>query len=140
MDFAPDKSDIKKELTNEYQQTLIASETKAMNAVNDMDSYISDQSKLHNTLTLKSLVNRYSKAPYGFVNLDVQWLLASLFAQKRIVLTINSDEISLRNTDASKILDYLTKNEYLEKLLVSEKEVIDSSKTVSYTHLRAHET
>ena len=128
MDFAPDKSDIKKELTNEYQQTLIASETKAMNAVNDMDSYISDQSKLHNTLTLKSLINRYSKAPYGFVNLDVQWLLASLFAQKRIVLTINSDEISLRNTDASKILDYLTKNEYLEKLLVSEKEVIDSSK------------
>lgn len=128
MDFAPDKSDIKKELTNEYQQTLIASETKAMNAVNDMDNYISDQSKLHNTLTLKSLLNRYSKAPYGFVNLDVQWLLASLFAQKRIVLTINSDEISLRNTDASKILDYLTKNEYLEKLLVSEKEVIDSSK------------
>lgn len=128
MDFAPDKSDIKKELTNEYQQTLIASETKAMNAVNDMDNYISDQSKLHNTLTLKSLINRYSKAPYGFVNLDVQWLLASLFAQKRIVLTINSDEISLRNTDASKILDYLTKNEYLEKLLVSEKEVIDSSK------------
>ena len=128
MDFAPDKSDIKKELTNEYQQTLIASETKAMNAVNDMDSYILDQSKLHNTLTLKSLINRYSKAPYGFVNLDVQWLLASLFAQKRIVLTINSDEISLRNTDASKILDYLTKNEYLEKLLVSEKEVIDSSK------------
>ena len=58
----------------------------------------------------------------------MQWLLASLFAQKRIVLTINSDEISLRNTDASKILDYLTKNEYLEKLLVSEKEVIDSSK------------
>ena len=128
MDFAPDKSDIKKELTNEYQQTLIASETKAMNAVNDMGNYISDQSKLHNTLTLKSLLNRYSKAPYGFVNLDVQWLLASLFAQKRIVLTINSDEISLRNTDTSKIFDYITKNEYSEKLLISEKEVVDPGK------------
>ena len=82
---------------------------------------ISDQSKLHNTITLKSLLNRYSKAPYGFTNLDIQWLVATLFAQKRITLTINSEEVSLRETGAQKILDYLTKSEYFEKLLVSER-------------------
>ena len=128
MDFAPDKSDIKKELTTEYQQTLVSSVTKSMNAANDMDNYISDQSKLHNTITLKSLLNRYSKAPYGFVNLDIQWLVASLFAQRRITLTINSEEISLKNTDDSKILDYLTKMDYSEKLLVSEIEIVDPGK------------
>ena len=128
IDFAPDKSDIKKELTKEYQQTLVSGVTKSMNAANDMDNYISDQSKLHNTITLKSLLNRYSKAPYGFVNLDIQWLVASLFAQRKISLTLNSEDITLRNTDASKILNYLTKIDYSEKLLVSEIEIVDFKK------------
>ena len=121
MDFAPDKSDVKEALTKEYQTTLVSGQTDAMNALNDLDNYISDQSKLHNTITLKSLINRYSKAPYGFVTLDIQWLIATLFAQKRITLTINSEEISLRENGAQKIFDYLTKSEYFEKLLVSER-------------------
>lgn len=128
MDFAPDKSDIKKELTKEYQQTLVSGVSDAMNAVNDLDGYISDQSKVHSTITLKSLLNRYSKAPYGFVNLDIQWLIASLFAQKKITLTINSEEISLREVSDSKILDYLTKTEYFEKLLIAERETVDPVK------------
>ncbi|MBO6110626.1 MAG: BREX system P-loop protein BrxC, partial [Methanobrevibacter sp.] len=121
MDFAPDKSDVKEALTKEYQTTLVSGQTDAMNALNDLDNYISFQSDKHNTITLKSLLNRYSKAPYGFTNLDIQWLVATLFAQKRITLTINSEEVSLRETGAQKILDYLTKSEYFEKLLVSER-------------------
>lgn len=128
MDFAPDKSDIKKELTKEYQQTLVSSVSESMNALNDLDDYISDQFKMHHTITLKSLLNRYSKAPYGFINLDIQWLVASLFAQKRITLTINNEDISLKNTGDSKILEYLTKTEYFEKLLISKKEEIDKIK------------
>ena len=128
MDFAPDKSDVKEALTKEYQTTLVSGQTDAMNALNDLDNYISDQSKLHNTITLKSLLNRYSKAPYGFVNLDIQWLVATLFAQKRITLTINSNELSLKENGAQKILDYLTKSEYFEKLLVSQRESISDRK------------
>jgi len=128
MDFAPDKSDVKEALTKEYQTTLVSGQTDAMNALNDLDNYVSDQSKLHNTITLKSLLNRYSKAPYGFTNLDIQWLVATLFAQKRITLTINSEEVSLRETGAQKILDYLTKSEYFEKLLVSERDTISTGK------------
>lgn len=128
MDFAPDKTDIKNEITKEYQETLISGISKSMNAVNDVGNYIVDQSKLHNTITLKSLLTRYSKAPYGFINLDVQWIIASLFAQKRITLTLNSEEISLRNNDASKIYSYLTKSEYSEKLLISERETVNPMK------------
>ena len=128
MDFAPDKSDIDKELTKEYQQTLVYGESKAMNALDDMDNYISFQSNKHETITLKSLLNRYSKAPYGFVNLDIQWLVASLFAQKRITLIINSEEISLKSEGASKILDYLTKKDYSEKLLISQRKSISKIK------------
>ena len=118
MDFAPDKSDIKTALGEDHQTTFASHETKAMNAVNDLENYISDQSKLHNTITLKGLLQRYSKAPYGFSNLDIQWLVATLFSQKRISFTMNSNEITIREIGIDKILDYLTKAEYSEKLLI----------------------
>ena len=128
MDFAPDKSDINNALGEEYQVTFASNESKCMNAVNDLGRYISDQSKLRNNITLKNLLQRYNKAPYGFINLDIQWIVATLFAQKRISLKINSDEISLKEFGTQKVLDYLTKNEYSEKLLISEREKINTIK------------
>ena len=128
MDFAPDKSDIKEALTQDYQQVLVSSDTDCINALNDLDNYLLDQSKISNTITLKNLLQRYSKAPYGFNNLDIQWLVATLFAQKRITLTINSNEISLRDEGAQKIFEYLTKTEFSEKLLITTRESVDPNK------------
>lgn len=128
MDFAPDKSDIKEALTQDYQQVLVTNDSDCINALNDLDNYILDQSKISNTITLKNLLQRYSKAPYGFNNLDIQWLVATLFAQKRITLTINSNEISLREVKAQKIVEYLTKTEFFEKLLITTRESVDVKK------------
>lgn len=128
MDFAPDKSDIKDALTQDYQQVLVSSDSDCINALNDLDNYILDQSKISTTITLKNILQRYSKAPYGFNNLDIQWLIATLFAQKRITLTINSNEISLRELGAQKIFEYLTKTEFSEKLLITTRESVDPRK------------
>lgn len=128
MDFAPDKSDIHDALTKDDQQVLVHSDSDCINALNDLDNYISDQSKISNTITLKNLLQRYSNAPYGFNNLDIQWLVATLFAQKRITLTINSEELSLRETGVQKILDYLTKTEFFEKLLINTRESVNPNK------------
>ncbi len=127
MDFAPDKSDIKDALTQDYQQVLVSSDSECINALNDLDNYIG-QSKISTTITLKNILQRYSKAPYGFNNLDIQWLIATLFAQKRITLTINSNEISLRELGAQKIFEYLTKTEFSEKLLITTRESVDPRK------------
>ncbi|MBR6516599.1 MAG: BREX system P-loop protein BrxC [Bacilli bacterium] len=129
MDFAPDKSDVKQAIGEEHQATFASNDSKCVNAVNEMEDYVHDQSHvLHNTITLKSLLNRYSKAPYGFINLDIQWIVATLFAQKRIILKINSNEISLKAVGTQKIYEYLTKTEYFEKLLVEDRPVIGKPK------------
>ena len=121
MDFAPDKIDVKKAIGEEHQTTFITTETRCLNALNELDRYISEQSKRHNSVTLKSLLYKYSKAPYGYVNLDIQWLVATLFAQKRISLKLNSNEITLKEYGVDKILDYLTNLTYFEKLLIDER-------------------
>ena len=124
MNFAPDKSDIKNALTQDYQQVLVTSVSNCINALNDLDSYILDQSKISNSITLKNLLQRFSNAPYGFNDLDIQWLVATLFAQRKITLILNSMELSLRELGAEKIFEYLTKKEFFEKLLINTKESI----------------
>lgn len=121
-DFAPDKKDILNTLKDDVQETFEFEDKTCINALNDLDEYVLDQFNFHNTLTLKSIIDRFSKAPYGFTNLDIQWLVTKLLVQRRVSLSINSEEISLKNQDKNKIFDYITKKEYDEKILVSKRE------------------
>ena len=121
--FAPDKSDISKTL-NESSQESFFEEHQSNNALNDLNEYIKMQSKLHNKPSLKEVLDRFKSVPYGFVDLDVEWLVAKLFAQKRISLSKNNDNISLINTDINLLLNYLTEKKYSEKILLSIKEEI----------------
>ena len=121
MEFTPDKSDILNVLKENTQETFGYDDSPCFNALNDLDNYVSAQFSMHNNPSLKSILNRFTKAPYGFQNIDVQWLVAKLFSQKRISLILNSLELSIRNDDVNTIFNYITKNEYSEKLLLSKR-------------------
>ena len=122
MDFAPEKNDILKILDNDNQSTFNTDDIKCFNALNDVEEYISNQFAIHSNPSLKNIIDRFSKAPYGFKSLDVQWLIANLFAQKKISIKLNSKEISIKNEGKEKVLNYITKKEFSEKLLISKKE------------------
>ena len=68
--------------------------------------------------TLKSLMDSYMKSPYGFVPLDVQWLVAWLFAHGKINLTYNNETLVLGQTPKPTLLNYLTRQEHQSKLVV----------------------
>lgn len=91
-------------------------------ALEDMQGVIEQNTARHIKTSLKTLQDKFSAAPYGFVELDVQWLVAVLFKQGRISFTMNSKNISLVDTAAEDLVRYLTKREYLEKLLVELRE------------------
>jgi hypothetical protein len=68
--------------------------------------------------TLKALMDRYMKAPYGFVPLDVQWLVAWLFARGKINLIYNNQTLALGQTPKPTLVTYLTRQEHQSKLVV----------------------
>ena len=72
--------------------------------------------------SLKTLQDKFSTAPYGFVDLDVQWLVATLFKQGKISLNMSSRNISLLDTAGEELVRYFTKREYAEKLLIEIRE------------------
>jgi len=93
-----------------------------IHALNDVLSYISSNSNLHMKTSMKSLMDRFMKAPYGFVEDDVEWLVAKLFKNGDISFTVNGSSVTLLNKSEEEILRYLTKKEYVEKLLTELRE------------------
>lgn len=129
MDFSPNESDVKNVIGSEVQTEFENREPKCLNALNDMEDYIIRHQEKWEQVTLKELFNRFSVAPYGFQDLDIEWLVATLFSQKRINLTINSNEITLKKDGSQKIFNYLNKKkQYSEKILISKKKEIANKK------------
>lgn len=95
--------------------------TVSHNALNDLEAYIDERSKISDYPSLKTILNRFNKKPYGFKDLDTEWLVAVLFAQRRINLKINGEIISLNKYKAEDIKKYLTNKQYKDKLIIIKK-------------------
>ena len=122
--FKPDKNDINKVLNDSSQKTF-NEEHPANNALIDLDDYIKGQSSIHNKPSLKSIINKFKSEPYGFVDLDIEWLVAKLFVDKRIILSKNGENILLFD-NKNEVFDYLTNSKYSEKILLSTRDEIPS--------------
>ena len=124
MTFAPDKSDILAVLNSKSQEGFQTAENESQLALDSINDYVNDQDFVHTTPSLKVILDRFSSAPYGFHDLDIQWLVAKLFVDKNISLTINNEDISIKKEGSQKVLDYLTRGEYREKVLLGIKEIV----------------
>ena len=90
-------------------------------ALNDVSDFISMNTGRHAKTSMKSIMERFTKAPYGFIEDDVQWLIAKLFKDGDITLFVNNDVVTLLTKSEDEVYRYLSRKEYLEKLLVEKR-------------------
>ena len=118
------EADLYSVLSDQGEQITLDGETTRINefAVNDVRDYIArNTAQKHTKTSLKSLLDTFKLAPYGFVELDVQWIVAKLLKQGDITLYLNGDIINLLNKDVKEIVRYLTRKEFFEKLMIEQK-------------------
>ncbi len=70
---------------------------------------------------MKTLLNRFMKDPYGFVEADVHWLVAKLFKDSEIAFYMNSEPVSLLTKPVEEIIRYITRKENNEKLMTEKR-------------------
>ena len=90
-------------------------------AVDDMLHFVSMYSRSHSKLTMKSVKDQFKKAPYGYVDEDIDWIVAWLFKHGDITLSVNGENVSLTNRTPDDIFSFLTKKQYLESLMLEER-------------------
>ena len=108
--------------SNQQSLTLDGGKEANANALTDMLNFIAVNSSAHLKTSMKSLMDRFMKAPYGFVEDDVEWLVAKLFKNGDISFAVNGSSVTLLNKSEDELVRYITKKEYLEKLLTERRE------------------
>lgn len=68
-----------------------------VHALDDVLGYIADNTHMHMKTSMKSIKDRFMKAPYGFVEDDVHWLVAKLFHRGDLALYVNGSSVSMHN-------------------------------------------
>ena len=121
------EANIRQLLKNNNQIQFKLDDEKNCNslALNDVLSFINSNAARHSKTSMKSIIERFTKAPYGFIEDDVQWLVAKLFKDHKIELSINNEAITPLTKSEDEIIRFLTRREFAEKLLSDIKEVID---------------
>lgn len=109
--------------TNNAQLSLEGQEhTPNILALNDLLDFVSMNTARHAKTSLKSIMERFLKAPYGFIEDDVSWLVAKLFKDGDLAFFINNDVVTLLSKSEDEIYRYLSRKEFLEKLLTEKRE------------------
>ena len=123
IDVAMNESDIRVLFKSKSKQLTLLEDSKIPNmlALDEVKEYISTNTKKHVKTSMKTLLDRYLKAPYGFVETDVQWIVAKLFKDGDISLFVNNEAINLISKSEDDIIRYITRKEFNEKLMAEIK-------------------
>jgi hypothetical protein len=125
METAPELSDIAAVFNNHNgQMSFLGTSDTTPNklALEEVIQVIGLNKSRHVKTSLKFLQDKFSAAPYGFDNKDVQWLVAMLFKLGRVSFTYNSQTLSLLTNSKDELVRYITKREFVEKLLIDIRE------------------
>ena len=123
IDTAMGEADIRKLLhyTNQLQMLPEGGTIANTHALDDVQGYIAMNSRNHMKTSMKSVKDRFMKAPYGFVEDDIHWLVACLFKRGDIAFNVNGISVNLNNKSEDDIISYITKKAFVEKLLMEER-------------------
>ena len=133
IDTAMSEDDIRKMMRSSNQLTLNLDGSKEANthALDDVLQFVAGNTHMHIKTSMKTLKDRFMKAPYGFVEDDVQWLVARLFKRGDLSFTVNGADVTLLNKSDEEIVSLITKKAFVEKLLMEQRiRVSDKDKKI----------
>lgn len=83
----------------------------------------------HNKISYKSILERFSKVPYGYREIDTKWLVARLFADAKLKVYVNGEALSLRaESSANELAKYFLKRQYIDAVQVEPRQAISEQK------------
>ena len=123
IDAACGEVEIRKMFHSTNQLTLGLEGTTEPNthALDDVLAFIAQNTHMHMKTSMKTVKDRFMKAPYGFVEDDVHWLVARLFKRGDLAFTVNGASVNQNNKTEEELISFITKKAFVEKLLMEER-------------------
>lgn len=96
-----------------------------IHALEDVLGFIAMNSRNYMKTSMKTIKDRFTKAPYGFVDDDVNWQVARLFKRGDLSFTVNGASVTLLNKSEEELVNFVTKKQYVDKLLMEVRVRVD---------------
>jgi hypothetical protein len=103
--------------SSNIQMNLIDNELNKL-AIQEVNGYIERNSARNIPMTMKSITALYSKAPYGWAELDIAGIIIKLFKSQEIKLVFSSQYLTATDKD---VVIYLTKRDYVDRVLIKKR-------------------
>lgn len=115
--------DIRK-LFKENDMTLLSSEVALVNqkAYEVMKDYCEEKNAFSFSLTIRELLQDFSKEPYGFLDEDILYLLTKLLKDEYVSLIYGNE---VQNITMDSTLEKILKREYYDKTVIKIRRKID---------------
>lgn len=104
---------------NTMQMTLGESGADNKLALDEVDTHITNNSARNMSITIKSILQKFSAAPYGWKELDIQGLILTLFKKQEVRMVISGDSVGTKD---KAVIDYLTKKDNIERATLKKRE------------------
>ncbi len=107
-------------LTKDSQIKMFGNEDEVPNklALEELTHHIERNTQRHIPITLKTVLDFYSKPPYGWLHDDIRALVIRMFKSQEIKLQLGSDYL---NTSDKNLIQYMTKKDYVDRLLIKKR-------------------
>lgn len=116
--FIDSTRELQEILTNSNVQVSLVDGEKNKLAIDEVDSYIERNTSRNIPMTMKGIIGLYSKAPYGWEELDIAAIIIKLFKSQEIKIEYNSQYLITNDRD---VVNYLTKRDYLDRVLIKKR-------------------
>ncbi|MEA4977764.1 MAG: BREX system P-loop protein BrxC [Methanomassiliicoccaceae archaeon] len=97
------------------------------NAIDSVVDYISEQAKINATVRISNVMEKFRKRPYGFNDVDIQWILAILFRHNKIGLVFEGVSYDGKKVDADKGIDLITRAKNYDRVEIKLRESVSSA-------------
>ena len=104
---------------NAMQMTLVDKGDNNKYALDEIDNHITSNTARNLQITIKSILQKFSQAPYGWKELDIQGLVLRLFKSQEIRVIQGGESIAPEDKG---VIDLITKREYLERVTLKKRE------------------
>lgn len=119
--FIESNNDLQNILSENKRQLNMATDDDIPNklALDEVRAYIDRSTRRNIPLTMKSLLDLYSRAPYGWLDNDIRGLILRLFKNQEIRFQMAGEYISFADKD---LVSYTIKREYTERLVIKRRD------------------
>ncbi len=92
-------------------------------AIDEIKTHIETSTARNLQITVKSIINKFSNAPYGWKEVDIQGVIVTLFKRQDIKVVLNNEVLSPNNRE---VVNYITKRDYVERVILKTREKVQA--------------